>query len=222
MSLKSVNVPEQMVPLFEQAEKYVKNYFASYESNNTDGTLSIGGERYILVRAKSLRVNFEKHIGDVLGLPEDLAQMAAENFLYMLARSLGQEDAKHFYTIQHIEDPVERLAAGPIHFNYSGWAYVDILPESKLSPDENCFIVYDHPYSFECDSFLTERGATSESPVCVMNAGYSAGWCSESFGIELDAREILCRAKGDQVCRFVMGVKTTLSDYEQWALEHIK
>jgi signal transduction histidine kinase len=37
-----------------------------------------------------------------------------------------------------------------------------------------------------------------------MNAGYSAGWCEESFGFPLIASEILCRARGDDCCRFVM------------------
>jgi PAS domain S-box-containing protein len=37
-----------------------------------------------------------------------------------------------------------------------------------------------------------------------MNAGYSSGWCEESFGLPLVACEILCTARGDDRCRFVM------------------
>ncbi len=222
MSLKSARVPEPMVPLFEQAEAYVKNYFDSYTWNKGEGTITIGEERYIFVRAKSLRVDFEKHIGSALGLPEDMAETATNNFLYILGKSIGQEDAKHFCETQNVEDPIAKLAAGPIHFNYSGWAYVDIFPESKPSPDENYFLTYDHPYSFECEAYISEKGATAKKPVCVMNAGYSAGWCSESFGLELDAKEILCCARGDHACRFVMGVKAKLPEYEQWVLENIK
>jgi signal transduction histidine kinase/CheY-like chemotaxis protein/HPt (histidine-containing phosphotransfer) domain-containing protein len=37
-----------------------------------------------------------------------------------------------------------------------------------------------------------------------MNAGYSSGWCEESFGLELTAAEVLCRACGDETCSFVM------------------
>lgn len=29
-------------------------------------------------------------------------------------------------------------------------------------------------------------------------------WCEQSFGFELVAKEILCRAKGDKHCRFIM------------------
>ena len=44
----------------------------------------------------------------------------------------------------------------------------------------------------------------TDAPVCVMNAGYSSGWCEASFGVPLVAVEILCRAKGDERCRFIM------------------
>jgi len=37
-----------------------------------------------------------------------------------------------------------------------------------------------------------------------MNAGYSSGWCEESFGLGLVAVEIMCQAKGDPACRFIM------------------
>ena len=30
-----------------------------------------------------------------------------------------------------------------------------------------------------------------------MNAGYSSGWCEESFGVTAVASEIMCRARGD-------------------------
>jgi signal transduction histidine kinase/ActR/RegA family two-component response regulator len=46
-----------------------------------------------------------------------------------------------------------------------------------------------------------------------MNAGYSSGWCEESFGVQLVASEILCRAKGDQSCRFVMAHPSRIEEY---------
>ena len=44
----------------------------------------------------------------------------------------------------------------------------------------------------------------SAFPVCIMNAGYSSGWCEESFGITLVAAEIECKAMGDEHDRFIM------------------
>lgn len=222
MTLETVRVPAPMIPLFEQAEHYVKKYFASYKSDPHSGTITIGGERYILMRAKSLRVDFIKNFSEAMGISGEMAEDAADNLLYLLAQSIGREDAKHFASTQGVTDPVAKLAAGPIHFSYSGWAFVDIFPESKPSPDENFFLVYDHPYSFEAESYIQAKGATAKRPVCVMNAGYSSGWCSESFGVNVDAVEITCKAKGNAACRFVMGVKSKLEDYKKWALENIK
>ena len=51
----------------------------------------------------------------------------------------------------------------------------------------------------------------SDAPVCVMNAGYSSGWCEASFGIPLVTVEILCRAAGDQTCRFIMAPPETIA-----------
>jgi signal transduction histidine kinase/ActR/RegA family two-component response regulator len=45
-----------------------------------------------------------------------------------------------------------------------------------------------------------------------MNAGYSSGWCEESFGIKLVASEILCRARGDEHCRFIMAHPSNIED----------
>ena len=92
---------------------------------------------------------------------------------------------------------------GPIHFAYAGWAFVDISPDSTPSPDSEFYALYDHPYSFESDSWLA-AGKSSEHPVCVMNSGYSSGWCEHAFGLPLVSAEILCRAKGDDTCRFIM------------------
>ena len=48
-----------------------------------------------------------------------------------------------------------------------------------------------------------------------MNAGYSSGWCEESFGIPLVASEIMCKAKGDSACRFIMAHPSRITQYLQ-------
>ncbi|MGH7281234.1 MAG: V4R domain-containing protein, partial [Polyangiaceae bacterium] len=50
--------------------------------------------------------------------------------------------------------------------------------------------------------------------VCVFSAGYSAGWCSESFGLEVHAKEVTCVAAGQSECRFVMSPWDKLEGYE--------
>jgi signal transduction histidine kinase len=102
-----------------------------------------------------------------------------------------------------LEDPIARLSAGPVHFAHTGWAFVDISPESNPVPGPDYFLLYDHPYSFESEAWV-QSGRPRQTPSCIMNAGYSSGWCEESFGLQLVSSEILCRAKGDACCRFIM------------------
>jgi predicted hydrocarbon binding protein len=142
-----------------------------------------------------------------------LITYSASKILYNLAQTIGQSDAKEFHESMKVKDPIAKLSAGPIHFSYSGWAFVDIFPESKPSPDENYFLTYDHPYSFEAAAFIKEHGKTAKVPICVMSAGYSSGWCTESFGIKLDAEEIMCTAMGHKACRFVMSLPEKLQKY---------
>jgi len=203
-ALDTVRVPEPMREVFLRAQEYVRRYFAGRVENPQQARVEISGERYILVRAASMSVEF---FDLVMGLyrdrGEEEARRVANGFLFDIAHALGKADAKAFHEKMGVSDPIERLSAGPIHFAHAGWAFVDILPESKPSPDEDYFLIYDHPFSFEAESWL-KRGQRTEFPVCVMNAGYSSGWCEESFGVPLVAVEIECRVRGDERCRFIM------------------
>ena len=202
--LRTVRVPEPFVPLFRRAQDYVERYFRGKAFRPQHGTISISGERYILLRAASMSVEF---FDLVTSLYEDKgpdeARGVASNLLFDVAHAIGKADAQAFHKKMRLADPIEKLSAGPIHFSYSGWAFVDISPESHPSPDSDYYLIYDHPYSFESDTWL-RRGRRSASPVCVMNAGYSSGWCAESFGVPLVAVEVECLAAGGRHCRFIM------------------
>ncbi len=143
---------------------------------------------------------------------EKEARILSLNFLFDIAHSIGKADAKSFFSKMKVNDPIEKLSAGPIHFAYTGWASVKIHPLSTLIPDENFYLIYDHPNSFEAHSWLEKKEKTN-FPVCAMNAGYSSGWCEESFGISLVSVEVECRAKGDRHCRFIMAPPWKIKDY---------
>ena len=202
--LKAVRVPEPFVSIFEKAQEYVDRYFEERRFDPSQGTIEIFGQRYMLVRAGAMSVEF---FDQIMRLYEDKGEeealAVARSMLFDIAHAIGASDARNFHFRMSLDDPIEKLSAGPIHFAYSGWAFVDISAESRPSPDENFYLLYDHPYSFESDSWL-KAGKTVDFPVCVMNAGYSSGWCAESFGLTLVASEILCKAKGDEWCRFIM------------------
>ncbi|MGH8189710.1 MAG: ATP-binding protein, partial [Steroidobacteraceae bacterium] len=151
----------------------------------------------------ALSVEFFDLVRSLYGERAAEADEFSRAILFDLAHSLGRSDAKNFHDKMQLSDPIARLSAGPVHFAHAGWASVDISAESNPTSDDEFFLVYDHPYSFESDAWV-RAGRDSTFPVCIMNSGYSSGWCEESFGLKLVAAEVLCRAKGDHTCRFVM------------------
>ncbi|MBK6809458.1 MAG: response regulator [Sandaracinaceae bacterium] len=201
--LTSVRVPEAFAPIFEKAQEYVKRYFSGVRFSPEHGTIGIADERYVLVRAGSLSVEFFDVVRGLYGDTRDEGVSVAREILFDLAHAMGLADARVFAEKMGVTEPIDRLSAGPIHFAYAGWAFVDIHPESAPAPGDDYVLYYDHPYSMEADGWIA-AGRVADFPVCVMNAGYSSGWCESSFGIPLVASEITCRAKGDPHCRFIM------------------
>ena len=211
--VSAVTVPEAMKPLFDTAQQTVADYFRHLTMDPSHGTIEINDQRYVLVRASALSKDF---LDTILKLyadrGEEEAMSIGKNFLFDIAHVIGMNDAKNFHARMGLTDPVAKLSAGPVHFAYSGWAYVDILPESHPSPDENFYLIYHHPYSFEADSWK-RSGKKSATAVCIMNAGYSSGWCEESFGIPLTAVEVSCTARGDSHCTFIMSPPERIQEH---------
>lgn len=201
-----VRCPEALNPLFAQAEKQIAGFFERLSQVPEKGQVTISQERYILARAVTFSVELKQVLEDEYG------RLAAEKIVYNLGRAAGTKDAEFFMEKLRLSKGPSALSAGPVHFAHIGWAFVDIFPESAPTMDEDYFLVYDHPYSFEAESFLNQ-GLKPERPVCHMNAGYSSAWCQVSFGVELTAKEISCRARGDAQCLFVMAHPSRINEY---------
>ena len=211
--LETVEVPEGFETPFKHAQDFVNNFFGHRVEDPTKANIEIQDERYILVRAASMSVDFFETVKNLYSNEgEEKARNVAWNMLFDIAHAIGRADARNFHEKMNVKEPLEKLSAGPIHFAHSGWAFVSILPESVPNPDESYFLVYDHPFSFESHAWI-QRGRQSDHPVCVMSAGYSSGWCEESFGLHLVAAEIMCKAKGDETCRFVMAAPEKIESY---------
>ncbi len=196
---RMVSCPEPFAPLFERAEAQVEKDFSDLERNPEEAKLLINSERYLLVRSESFSLDLQMELRKTFG------EAGARQLRYKIAKSIGTRDART-YQERHPEmnDPTLKLALGPVRFAYTGWAYVELLPECNPAPDpDEYLLVYHHPYSFEADAYL-ENGVQTDATICQMSAGYSAGWCGVSYDLELDAQEIACRARGDEHCTFVM------------------
>lgn len=217
----TVKVPDKFKAVFDKAQKTVGKYFENIKASPEKGTIEIQGQRYVLVRASSLSHEFLQAIRNLYSDRDDKeALLIGNNFLFDIAHVIGLEDAKNFHKRMNLTEPLEKLSAGPVHFAYTGWAFVDILPESSPSPDDDFFLKYDHPFSFEADSWM-RNNKKSDSPVCIMNAGYSSGWCEASFDIPLTSVEISCKARGDEKCTFIMAPPHRIEEYlEKEFIEH--
>lgn len=215
--VKTVQVPIQFESIFAAAEKNLSDFFCSRKDNPERGTIEILGERYLLLRAAPLAVEFFQQIEHIFDLGnKSEANQFCRSFLYDLAHTIGIANADELHGKLNLTDPIAKLSAGPVEFSYSGCGLVEILPESHPVPDENFLLIYNHHNSFEADTWIQAKKPT-DLPVCVMNAGWSSGWCQESFGIDLVSSEILCRARGDKSCRFIMAppdkIEERIRDY---------
>ena len=202
--MATVKTPERWLSFFDRAEDLVRAYFANKEELPERGRIAVGDERYVLVRAEALSVEFYGMMRELYGGNAEEGDAVARNLLFHIAHFFGRADARNFHRRLGLEDPIAKLSAGPVHFAHTGWASVEILADSHPVPNEDFLLIYDHPYSFEAESWR-EAGREVPFPICFMNAGYSSGWCEESFGVPLVAVEVTCIAKGDPFCRFIMG-----------------
>lgn len=203
---KVVKCPAPFESLFLEAERQMASFFIGLEQNPERGTITISGERYILARAATFSIQLREI------LEREYGRLAAEKIAYNLGRAAGTKDAEFFMEKLDLKQGPKALSAGPVHFAHVGWAFVDIFPQSNPTTDADYLLVYDHPYSFEADSYLTHAMRASR-PVCHMNAGYSSGWCQVAFGVELLAKEVTCRARGDEKCIFVMAHPSTINEH---------
>jgi son of sevenless-like protein len=208
----TVKVPKQWKAVFETADKYVGELFQEFVREPERGMIHVGGERYILVRGESLFVALFEQLESVLG------EAPAQEFLYNMARLIGKSDSQAFSENRGVTTPIEKLSTGPVLFAYSGWAFVDIYPSSSPSQDENYFLHYQHPNTFESEIYR-KRGIAKDRPVCFFSAGYSAGWCSEAYSVPVHAREMTCTACGAERCEFIMAPSKRLDEY---AREHYR
>jgi predicted hydrocarbon binding protein len=205
--LKSAIVPKPFEPIFEKAEAYVTKMFSQIERLPEKGTLRVGGQRYLMLRAESLYLSWYDAMAETFGNEQ------ARYFIYNIARVSGRSDSADFSKRLNVTDGIERLSSGPIHFAHAGWAFVEILDDSAPAMDDSYFLHYYHPNTFESEIMLQRKKKITEC-TCLFSAGYSAGWCSDAFNIEVHAREISCIARGDKHCEFIMAPQHKLDEYE--------
>ncbi len=84
---KTVRVPAPVEPVFARAQRHVARYFRDKTEDPEVGTISISGERYILLRAASMSVEF---FDLVTSLYEDKGPQAARGVGAVGSRDPGR------------------------------------------------------------------------------------------------------------------------------------
>ena len=216
---RTVIVPEPISALFGEIEEKVEKHFDDFHFDPVSGEITIKGQRYILFRSDSMSYEFMDFIKERYSdRPEKEAVSIANNFLFDNSKVIGRNDANAFHKNLKLKTPIEKLSAGPIHFAFTGWANVEIFPESNPVPGDDYILKFQHHNSFEAQSWI-KANKTSKIPVCTMNCGYSSGWCEESFGMALTTVEVTCEAQGADACTFIMAPPHKIEQYVEEVID---
>jgi hypothetical protein len=84
----------------------------------------------------------------------------AQRLLFDFAHAVGRSDARNFMRKMNLSFGPEGLSAGPVHFSYTGWAVVQLHDTCRPSPNDECYLYYDHPFSFESYSWSSQQVRT--------------------------------------------------------------
>ncbi len=210
----TVKAPDAFHSQFLSLQRKMADYFSDLKLDPSSGEITIADERYILTRSSSLSYDFFQ--GLLALLDENTGESAFElayDLLFDIAHIIGKKDAEKYAQNLELNTPEDRLSAGPEYFAFTGWARVEILPGSIPSIDDDFILKYKHLNSFEAEAWQKEKGY-SEYSVCAMSAGYSSGWCSYSYGVELTAIEMTCAAKKDEEqCEFIMAHPSRIGEF---------
>ncbi len=210
----TVIVPDDQENKFLEIEKRIGTYFNDLNFDPVSGEITVSGHRYVMLRSDSISNEFVDFVKEKYNdIPESEALEIAHNFLYDNAKVVGRKDAVGFHSRLKLKEPIDKLAAGPVHFAYTGWANVEIQEGSNPVAGDDFLLKFVHHNSFEAQSWKKKK-KTSRVPVCKMNSGYSAGWCEESFNIpDLTTVEMTCEAMGDEHCSFIMAPSHRIKSY---------
>ncbi|PIE53217.1 hypothetical protein CSA37_02420 [Candidatus Fermentibacteria bacterium] len=193
---KYVHCPEGVEHLCKKAEGLIIPLFQKRKWDSERGAVLFNGERYIMYRSEAVAFELREQLSRVMG-------QAADIVMYHFGKACGKSDAIYYCNELKVDNAKLKLAIGSIACAMNGFAVAEILPESNAVFNEDFLVVYQYENSYEAEANL-KNDKSFERSICFMNAGYSAGWCSEVSGMRLESKEITCRAKGDSKCMFVL------------------
>ncbi len=104
---RSARVPDVLAEPFARAEEVVAEYFRARRDDPAHGTIEVLGQRYVILRAASLSVEFFRLVRDLYSPEREAeADLFSRNLLYDLAHAIGKSDARDLQAQMHLDDPM--------------------------------------------------------------------------------------------------------------------
>jgi predicted hydrocarbon binding protein len=156
------------------------------EYDEGQGILNFKGVRYMLVRPDTV-VDFQKAVEAAVG--EQAAEM-------MMAGGYtgGSRSSQRYKDVFNYSD--EEIVAFMCNMGREiGWGDFEV---EEFDRDGRRLIVQVR------NSAFAEAYGSATKGVCHMIRGVMAGMAAGIFGADVTSEETLCRAKGDELCRFVI------------------
>jgi serine/threonine protein kinase/predicted hydrocarbon binding protein len=225
-----IKVPDTISDYYQKVEREVKQTFQHFQQDPNNGTLRASNERFLLFQAHALSIDLFTFVKQ--NFPFQNKNETVEffcNLTFEIGKAFGSANIKEAEEKIRIDGAIELLSMVSVRLAFEGWALAEILPQSNLTNSADVFLLWDHHYSFEANvwhkyyrgdendvvsSALNATGTIATSfPVCCMTCGYYSGWCERALGFPVLAAEIMCKAKGDPVCRFVLSSPQNIENY---------
>jgi two-component system response regulator HydG len=157
------------------------------------GVIRFGDARALLLDAVALGLLRKELI-------ETLGAVAARGVLTRFGYAHGWRTAEAMKTQFPWDDEAEWQRAGGRLHTLQG--LVTVAPSPKRVEGERPFAESIWHDSYEAEQHLLHLGQATE-PVCWSLTGFASGYLSHAYGLEVYAREVRCRGKGDAVCHLV-------------------
>jgi len=188
--------------VLEEAKEAVWAFHEDFFREPDRARITVGGLGHVLLPTEVAAYSFREDLEAFLG--KDFARLA----LYRLGFQVGRAHAQAFFRFRPSQDLTFRVLAGPFFFAWSGYGDVDLLL-AEIRGDEGFLVLWETEDSFSAEEAV-RRGL--QGRFCHLQAGYSAGWCSEAAGLALGTRELACRAEGVKACRFLIAPEERLPE----------
>lgn len=174
------------------------NIFSSKSLTKQNGAYHMDGERVVLLSISAigtLKEDIESNIG----------KERLKGFLIRHGKELGSNDAHKALTMNFL-NVQESIQHGTVMHTLKGHARVETT-YLKIAANRNGAGLSIHMegnwlHSYEAEEYVNRYGL-AEEPVCNTLVGYASGYLSVISKQQVIVKEMTCKAKGDECCRWV-------------------